>query len=685
MKRESIHVHSLSDLGKFRRLILACECACLLHDLGKLSSSFIRSKSSDFKEGDRHAQILEIIGEETTPNLLHFFSTALSSFWPKEENSPAFLHNIQLQHFLSAHHGFERQNHQISSIPFFRFLQACDHKSSAEDKANPSDNAKQPLMATFQSSVFGLERRLEPFRLDELRISLLHKLDRVLFPQAIVSARKRLLPLLHRFFAPALAETRRAANDLDLFHHSYSVATYFKTGLVSFLLGYPLPQEMEEISSSILSVKINAIDRFPEAKRKICHLLEEVYPVGNFFFQDAQELFFQVGRIPNNFLRDLERIARDRIGAIIQWEYFCLKGEERKPLFSPLTLRIPFGEAGVILGLRAFLERDFLDTLFAKRLEHIEPGMDFNILLQRTEEVMALARWEKARQLRAKIVSIGRHLQNLKRGRTLGKLTPLKAAELEAKEKDLIRARKQLRALGDQEDLLSDLGGEKGFEEKRQRLLLFVDRVFSWLHPPDPFLIARSWIRKKAPVEEVALRYILRKGPSLSRLMELMEEGERFYRALARRVGKPTFFSPNFCLFRADPLLLAREAETLYNRRLAKMKGRLPLAVLSPGVKSEEEIFRSSWQRIVSIHRKRGRLQISLANGDTWSLPTLLGNGERDQYYLYYFIKEKDGRGRLGLHTARGFLLPVWQLRKGDRIQVLLAPEIERGCSEAKG
>ncbi len=678
MKERSAFAHSPFDLRRFRRLILACECACLLHDLGKLSSNFIRSKSSDFKEVDRHAQILKTMDKEITPNLRSFFSSPLSSLWPGEGRPPDFFDNIQLQHFLSAHHGFEKQNHQPSSIPFLRFLQACDHKSSAEDKANPSDNAKQPFMATFRSTVFGLEHRLEPSKLDELRFRLLLELDRILSPHSVVSARRRLVPLLHRFFGPALAETRRAANDLDLFHHSYSVATYFKAGLVSYLLGQSLPQEMDEITSWILSVKISALDRLQKAKVKIRRLLEEVYPVGNFFFQDVNELFFQVGRIPLHFLPDLERIAGEAAGVSTRWELFSLREDDRKLSFSSLSLPVPSGETGIILGLRTFLERDSLDAMFAKRLEHIEPGMDFDLLLGRTAEVMALARWEKARRLREGITSMSKHLKNLRRGQDLGRLTPVKRKELERKQKELIHARRQLRALGKESDLMSDLGGEEDFTEKRQRLLVFVDKVFSWLHPPDPFIVARSWIRKKAPVEEVALRYILRKGPSLSRLMEIMEEGERFHRALARKLGRSTFFSPTFCRFKVDPEVLKDTAEALYDRRFAKMKGKLPLAVLSCGLRREEEIFRSSWQRIVRIEQKKEMMLISLTKGYRLELPTILGDGDRDQYYLYYFVKEEDGEKRQGLHTSRGFLLPVWELREGDRIEVTLESGIDQ-------
>jgi hypothetical protein len=641
--------------------------------MGKLSSHFIRAKSSDFKETDRHAGILEWPDEPIPENALDFLQIPVTAFWPKRSGAPPkFLKGVLLSQFLAAHHGYERQNNSTEMVEFLKFLQACDRKSSAEDKANPSDQAKQPYLKTYRCTVFGQEELLDPQKLDELRRELWQKLSGIPLLRPIY-ARRRLLPLLEHYFSSGLAETRRSANDLNLYHHSYSVATYFKIGLVSYLLGERLPQDMEEIEQAILTVEIEGEPSALDLK-KLRYLLEERYPLGNYFFQDYNRYFFLVAPLSIQLKEKLKKVANEKLGRRTRWEYFLISEEGwRFPLPRP-KLTVPQGQAGIALGLGDFIRNDYFDTIFSKTLEHIEENLNFPELVKRTKQILDLTRFEKAEELRSDIRSLSRHLQNLEKGLRLGRLTPLKQKEYLVKRKKLNLMKRELTLLRKGENLKRSFSDQEEWENFRQRMLLFVDRVFSWLHPPDPVQIARSWESGDRPAL-IALRYILRKGPSFSRLLAMTEECQKFMNSLSQALGKPLNLSPTFATFRADPEKLKREARVTYWRIFGKMEGRLPIICLPPG-KYGKSLFETQIWELEKVRREYGTLKLLFKNGESWEISLKLGNGEEDHYFLYYIIRNPYRRqGKRGLHLPRGVLVPAQRLKGGDLVEVLAPVE----------
>lgn len=661
---------SLEILKRFRRVILACECACLLHDLGKLSSHFIRAKSSDFKETDRHAGVLEWQDEPIPEGVSAFLKTPVARFWPRKEGKPPYyLKGVNFSHFLSAHHGFERMNNSQEFLGFLKFLQACDRKSSAEDKANPSDQAKQPYHQTFKSTVFGMEEILEPQKLDKLRRELWSKMGEIHFSNP-VSARRRLLPLLGEYFSWGLAETRRSANDLSLFHHSYSVATYLKIGLISYILTGKLPQDLEEINQAVLIAEVEGNPKRSDL-RKLRFLFEEKFPCGNFFFQSFNHFYFLVPQALILLKEQLERVSQSYLGKGLSLQFHHLPGESWKiPLFKKRFL-IPEGETGVLLGLDDFIREDFFDTLFSKKLEYIEEGLTFQGLIKRTKKVLALAKWEKAQELHSEIKSLSRHLKNLEKGLNLGKLTPLKQKEYLIKRKRLRLLKKELEILKKGRDLRRLFKSKEDWEDFRQRTLLFVDRVFSWLHPPDPVQVSRTWEGRGAPAQ-IALRYILRKGPSFSRLFAMMEESQKFFTYLSNTLGKPAICSPTFATFRSSPEIIIRESQEVYGRIFAKMKGKIPLAFLPPG-RYLDRIFEAQTLELESVRRKKGRVSLKFSSGEKWEIPGTLGNGEEDHYYLFFWVPNRALKGtKRGLVLPGRVLIPIHRLRRGDSIEVLV-------------
>ncbi|MCR4428468.1 MAG: hypothetical protein NUV68_03885 [Caldiserica bacterium] len=667
--QESGREKLLETLKRFRRVILACESACLLHDLGKLSSHFIKAKSSDFKETDRHAGVLEWQGEPVPENLSSFLNAPVTKLWPaKEGRPPRFLKGVCFSHFLSAHHGFERMNNSSEIVEFVKFLQACDRKSSAEDKANPSDQAKQPYLSTFKSTVLGIEEFLDPPKLDQLRFDFWKKMGEINFLNP-VSARRRLLPLLWQYFSWGLAETRRSANDLNLFHHSYSVATYLKIGLTSFLLEKKLPQDLEDIQQAVLIVEVKGNPEVNDLK-KLRYLIEEKFPCGNFFFQSYNHYYFLVPKAVIPLKEDLARESESYLRRRVSFQCFPLSGEGWEVPQLKKRFFVPRGELGVVLGLEDFIREDLFDTLFSKRLECIEEGLTFQGLVQRTKRVLALAKWEKAQELQAEIKSLSRHLKNLEKGLHLGKLTPLKQKEYLIKRKKLHLLKRELEVLKRGKDFRKLFKSQEEWEEFRQRTLLFVDRVFSWLHPPDPVQVSRTWEGRGAPAQ-IALRYILRKGPSFSRLYAMMEECQKFMSQLSGRIGRPSSFSPTFATFRTSPEKISRESREIYERIFGKFKGRIPLLILPPG-KYPDPIFEIQAKELSAVRRKKGRVFLKFTSGENWELPGTLGNGEEDDYYLLFGVRNRSPKGtRRGLVLPGKSLIPAHRLRKGDFVEVL--------------
>ncbi|MEI6310450.1 MAG: hypothetical protein WCP58_12505, partial [bacterium] len=531
-------------------------------------------------------------------------------------------------------------------------------------------------LATYRATPFGREERIVPQQLDQLRRALWPQLAAILRPSRIVSARRALIPLLRRAFSPALAETRRSANDLDLFHHSWSVASYLKASLAGALLGSPLPQDISEVPRRVLSLR----GLLPPAEEQsLRRFLEEGLAVGNFFFQEADERLFLVAPLTQEMRSAVERSLLARWSSLqFHWTPFPLGEEAEAFAYSP-TLTVPPGSSGILLGLRAFVRFDLFDTLLAKRLEHIEPGLDFPGLAQRTEQVLALSRMMEGDRLQAVIESRHRHLVNLRQAHRLGKLNGCKEEEYTAKRAELVRLRRSLRRLRQRNESLALAPGER-LEEAKARLLLFIDQVFSWLHPPDLSQVGRRWSRRGQGAERVALRWVLRKGPSLSRLMAMMEEGEAFFDELVKRLGRPLTRAPGWAVFPAARGPSGSKSEEAVSvaadiafRCFAKMRGRLPWTALPPGSWPESSIFRRTWRQVVSLQASRNTLTILFSDGEHWSLPRLLGNGEEDPYYLYgwaHLVSPKDS-SRNGLTLGKETLVSLDQLQAGDRLLVL--------------
>ncbi|MCX5971231.1 MAG: hypothetical protein NTV14_06995 [Coprothermobacterota bacterium] len=226
-------------------------------------------------------------------------------------------------------------------------------------------------------------------------------------------------------------------------------------------------------------------------------------------------------------------------------------------------------------------------------------------------------------RLRTVIASRRCHLANLQRGRRLGKLNAEEREEYRRKSGELRLLRNDLRRI-EQRGWTAWLPPGQSLEVARDRLSAFVDQVFSWLHPP---LADQSAVERRGlPAEQVALRWVLRKNPSLSRLMWMMEESRAWIGGVARSLGHPVLLTLTWAIFPDGDGAERAAAGRAFDQRFAKMNGRLPWVVLPPGRWREIEVFRARWRKVRALRALDHFLEVLFSNGDHWRFPRRLSN-----------------------------------------------------------
>jgi hypothetical protein len=307
----------LQKLHEHREGILLAEMGALLHDIGKLSSEFIDQKSSSPSEDI--SKFAHETAVERSPNFVdrRFVATLKHQrlrrhlIWPEMENSEQIGAPVDL---ITYH---DRSKHSSFLI---RLLHQCDVIDSTADKGMPTDDllkeARQPAASTFVASAFGYEPerfRIDLARADDQRRNLSRRIADLLSetltkpPTATIrSICPKILQVVEEPFVGALGETRRAANDVTLWDHGYSVATLYKTALASFLLTGVRDFRQHRwrllrVNVDVLALYVRAVTiadllgyrrAVEEACSRVKQLVEEEYPLGNEVYRDTTGIYF---------------------------------------------------------------------------------------------------------------------------------------------------------------------------------------------------------------------------------------------------------------------------------------------------------------------------------------------------------------------------------------------------------
>jgi len=341
---------------KHANLILLAEIGALIHDIGKLSCEFILQQSIECYDDKTccqeckflHGNILKINGFLNPPliSLLEKMEwrTALKNNNLRELKNPPY----HLGDFISSHHGKSRPE-----VGLLTLIRQCDRIDSGVDKGMLKQSAKQSCFGTYSATAFGYEQRLPIFRhYDRLEIArnewaakLYNSLENIINENSNLSdERSKILDATDEAFHQALGETRRAANDVTLWDHAYSVASLQKAALAKAFLSNEWPAEFRW---RILLVNFNGLqfiedanhisdllgkqDLIHEALNNVRTLLELKLPMGNEIYSDENGNAFVVPDIEN--LLELKDNLGNSLCDLIKMEF-------GKNLYGDITINL---------------------------------------------------------------------------------------------------------------------------------------------------------------------------------------------------------------------------------------------------------------------------------------------------------------------------------------------------------
>ncbi len=301
-------VPSLQDLNQNRKALLLAEVAALLHDVGKLSSQFIDQMSNEpsaCSNGFAHENAVEKIEGFVDKRFLDAFKQSALRNQLRWDRIP---NNEQIGQVLDLILHHDKAKHSALLV---QLLNRCDGLDSGADKGTTRveglpKEAKQAFDSTYLATAFGTESKLDPQTLDTIRQKSTATIGNMLGgsdANAIATRYREILNTIKEMYANGLAETRRSANDVTLWDHSFSVATLYKSSLAAYLL-----KDVDHLHWRVLRVNFdvlglyakaikiadllayqNAVD---EACRKVKNLVEEEYPLGNEIYRDTTGIYF---------------------------------------------------------------------------------------------------------------------------------------------------------------------------------------------------------------------------------------------------------------------------------------------------------------------------------------------------------------------------------------------------------
>jgi CRISPR-associated Csx11 family protein len=329
---------SLKVLKDNRDALLLAEVAALLHDVGKLSGLFIDQQSSQpspNSKGFEHERAVQKLNGFVDN---HFLQNLQSIRLRNTLNFTLIPNNSRIGQVLDLILHHDNSNHSAFLV---RLLNGCDGADSGADKGTTRSQglprwAKQPSSDTFIATAFGKEDsklRIDTVRIDDIRQKLSKKVGKRLDPQVFLgkAERKRLeiLRMARYAYQRALGETRRSANDVTLWDHSFSVATLYKTSLATLLLcnrlniNHLLRWRLLRVNFDVLglyakAIKIADLLGYQRVVDKACEtvkqLVEEEYPLGNEIYRDSTGIYFTFPDL--DLPADLAQEIRHRVESV---------------------------------------------------------------------------------------------------------------------------------------------------------------------------------------------------------------------------------------------------------------------------------------------------------------------------------------------------------------------------------
>jgi len=327
-----------------RNLLLAGEIAALLHDLGKLHPGFAAEKLTpkqlqtnerkDHPISECHGRILENDRCYPSDEELAEFPEAQKLFALLKSDA-GWAQCLHLSETLAHPKTIQanglgvalRQHHATGHFPeselsFLGDLYAfgADIRDSALDKGSgKTHNAAQPQLHAEIIDAFGRHRL--PYSQNTLqsvwRKSVPTLLELLASPQTFADlgeTRDQLLSAVRPLWQQALGETRRPTNDVTLWHHAFSTASFFKAALAEGVLRgsfsswqesdglFAYPDGVGQVRFRLLGIRwswseltrgllspvafVSLSGRRREAVAALRTLIERDWAVGNILYED---------------------------------------------------------------------------------------------------------------------------------------------------------------------------------------------------------------------------------------------------------------------------------------------------------------------------------------------------------------------------------------------------------------
>ncbi|MCX8094649.1 MAG: hypothetical protein N3D74_00430 [Caldisericia bacterium] len=449
------------DINNLSKFIKYLEISSFFHDIGKISSHFLLSKDKDLNIKDQHAIL--ILEDKLPDNVNKFLKEPLYKKFP---NFKDLLEELSPINLICSHHGCQRCKYsngckKFEKNFFVKILQVSDRL----DSSNPPNSGKQPFYSVYISDFFANYKKLDFEKIDQLRIRFLNFLDLYISN----FNRDKIYKISKIFMENALSETRRGANDINLYTHSKATSSIFKTILFDcFYFGIEPP-------ISIFDVEF----KFLKTKAGFKNLIEDELSFGNLIFEFEDYEFYIVGKGVDKLFLKINGIEGIFVNDI------NIEKSKRK-YFYPLN------------------PEKILKTIFVKIPEDID--LNFDEIVKGTLEIVNYGRYSEYKDLKEKIKGVKKHIRNLKKG------NKIKEIEYKIKELKKLDARfKYLKKLENKNFNLNNI-------EK------FLMKTLAPIRPPSVSKFSQYILglmkNKKLNVNELAFEVFLKKPLTMSRLIQ---------------------------------------------------------------------------------------------------------------------------------------------------------------------
>jgi len=306
----------------WRGLLLRAEIGGWLHDLGKLSSSFVRSKTDPAyvtESGGQEAFAAETSPVETWPHGQVLDQDDRRPLLDTPLPLPEGWEPVAIADLIANHHKRDPKERLL------HLLKRADGADSGEDEYNAVGlYQREPVQA---ATLFGRETPLaggDLAALDKARRAVYEALEPLLEDPAGHHA--EIWDKLEKALRRGLGKTQRAANDVRLDQHAWGVASRFKAFLLRDLLDPPPADERRPRRTfRLLTVRWDwwpAVTPFArlsdvvgrtvmleQLRARLRRLIEEEYALGDRVYEDDDGVHFMVADLEWDET-ELERVIR---------------------------------------------------------------------------------------------------------------------------------------------------------------------------------------------------------------------------------------------------------------------------------------------------------------------------------------------------------------------------------------